>query len=219
MSPAVGRHLRPLSLETVDALPAPCRTCTFWEVASAPRGAGGAVGGAAKEAWLQSTTLEWGPPGRVLFVEDRAVAWALLVPGRHAERVRRLAHAPSDDALLLATMWVEPEARGSGLARVVLQTLLRDTHERGGRAVEAYGARGAAVAGRCVLPEAFLLSNGFTVLHDDARFPLLRLDLRRTVRWTESVAGALEQVLGTLPRRRVAPVPARPSPAVGAARD
>lgn len=214
MRSAVARDLRPLSLATVDALPAPCRSCTFWEVATAARGPGGDPGGAAKEAWLQSTTLEWGPPGRVLFVDDRAVAWALLVPGRHAGRVRRLAHAPSEDALLLATMWVDPGARGAGLARVMLQTLLRDTHERGGRAVEAYGARGMAARGPCVLPEGFLLASGFTLLHDDGQFPLLRLDLRRTVRWTESVAGVLEQVWGTLPRRRVAPAPVRPTPAV-----
>lgn len=157
--------------------------------------------------------LEWGSPGRVLLVDGRTAGWALLVPGSLAAGVRRLPRQPSHDALLLATLWVDPEARRGGLARVLLQTVLRDAHERGSAAVEAYGARVAA-PGYCLLPEPFLLASGFSLLHDDHRMPLLRLELRRTARWQRSVTGALEQVLDALPRRRVAPAPARPNSAV-----
>jgi len=51
-----------------------------------------------------------------------------------------------------------------------------DLLSRGYRAVEAIGDR--AWDGSWVLPVPFLVANGFTVLKEDARYPLLRLDLR-----------------------------------------
>jgi GNAT superfamily N-acetyltransferase len=204
----MSRRLRDLTVDTLDALPGPCRACVFWEVADAPRGPT-PEGAAAKEAWVQSMQLEWGSPGKVLVIDGEPIAYGLLAPGARVARVRRLGHGCSEDALLLATLWVAPSVRQAGLARVLLQALLREVHERGGRALEAYGARGGAALGTCVVPEGFLRANGFTVLHDDERYPLLRLDLRQTVRWQESISHALERVLGALPARRRAPVPAR----------
>ena len=204
----MSRRLQDLTIDTLDALPEPCRSCVFWEVADAPRGP--AEGGtAAKEAWVQSMQLEWGAPGKVLVVDGVPAAYGVLAPGDQVARARRLRQLPSEDALLLVTLWVAPPLRQAGLARVLLQALLRETHEHGSRALEAYGARGGAALGTCVVPEGFLLANGFTVLRDDVRFPLLRLDLRQTARWQESVSHALDAVLGALPSRRRAPAPAR----------
>lgn len=208
----MSRRLQDLTVDTLDALPEPCRSCMFWEVADAPRGP--VTGGtAAKEAWVHSMQLEWGAPGKVLVVDEVPMAFGLLAPGDQIARTRRLGRAPSEDALLLATLWVAPPVRQAGLARVLLQALLREVHEHGGRALEAYGARGGAALGTCVVPEGFLLANGFTVLAEDVRYPLLRLDLRQTARWQESVTQALEAVLRALPSRRRAPAPARPSSA------
>jgi GNAT superfamily N-acetyltransferase len=206
----MSRRLLDLTVDTLDGLPAACRSCVFWEVAGAARGPS-PEGAVAKEAWVQSVELEWGPPGKVLVIDGVPIAYGLLAPGNQVARARLLGPGCSEDAVLLATLWVAPDVREAGLARVLLQALLRTVHEHGGRALEAYGARGSGTLGRCILPEAFLLANGFTVLHDDARFPLLRLDLRQTVRWQESVSHALEAVLRALPGRR-APVPARSAP-------
>jgi hypothetical protein len=52
----------------------------------------------------------------------------------------------------------------------------RDIVERGYRALEAIGDR--EWDGTWVLPMPFLAANGFSVVRDHARFPLLRLDLR-----------------------------------------
>jgi len=51
----------------------------------------------------------------------------------------------------------------------------RDLVDRGYRAVEAVGDR--AFDGSWVLPTTFLGANGFAVVHDDDRYPLMRLDL------------------------------------------
>ena len=213
----MSRRIHDLSLSNLDALPPTCRSCVFWEVANAPRGprAGDEVAAAGrKEAWWQATQLEWGTPGKVVYVDDRAVGYATFAPAEHFARARLLRHAVSDDALLLATLWVDPAHRGQGLAKALLQSALRETHRHGGRALEAFGARGAATGQMlmtCVIPEDFLLSNGFEVLHQDMEFPLLRLDLRKTVRWQESLGHALSGVLTALSRRERAPAPSRPA--------
>jgi GNAT superfamily N-acetyltransferase len=212
----MARRLTDLSLTTLDDLPAACRSCVFWEVADGLRGPT-PDGAAAKEAWLQATQLEWGAPGKVVYLDDVPVGYALFAPGRHlsghVRRFRGLGHGVSDDALLLATLWIAADARGSGLAKVLLHAVLRETLRRGGRALEAYGARGVGTTGSCVLDEDFLLANGFTVLQEHDAYPLLRLDVRQTVSWQESVSQALEGVRAALRRRERAPAPvARPTP-------
>jgi GNAT superfamily N-acetyltransferase len=213
----MSRRIHDLSLDNLDDLPSTCRTCVFWEVASAPRGprvGDEEAAGGRKEAWWQATQLEWGTPGKAVYVDDEPAGYATFAPAAHFPRVRRMRHGVSEDALLLAALWVDPTHRDSGIAKMLLQSVLRETHRRGGRALEAYGARRAgraALLGTCVIPEDFLLANGFEVLRDDHETPLLRLDLRKTVRWQESVGHALEGVLSALSRRERAPAPTRPA--------
>jgi GNAT superfamily N-acetyltransferase len=206
----VSRRVHDLTIGNLDDMPSECRSCVFWEVAAAPRGPS-PEGRQGKEAWLQATQLEWGAPGKVVYVDDLPVAYGLIAPGGHFPRARRLGHSPSEDALLLATLWVDPNLREAGLARVLLQALLREAHRHGARALEAYGVRAGPLPASCVLPEGFLLANGFTVLHEHTEHPLLRLDLRQTVRWQESVSHAVEGVMSALARRERAPAPAGPN--------
>jgi GNAT superfamily N-acetyltransferase len=189
----------------------------FWELVGAQRGP--VVGqeelaASGKEAWWQATQLEWGTPGKAMYVDDRAIGYATFAPAEHFPRVRRMGQGVSSDALLLAVLWVHPDHRGTGAAKTLLQSVLRETHRRGCRALEAYGARLPASNGgfsTCLIPEDFLLANGFELLHNDGDYPLLRLDLRKTVRWQESVSHALEGVVSVLSRRERQRVPARPA--------
>jgi GNAT superfamily N-acetyltransferase len=189
----------------------------FWELAGAKRGpvcGPEELAASGKEAWWQATQLEWGTPGKALYVDDRLVGYATFAPPEHFPRVRRMGQAVSEDALLLAVLWVHPDHRGTGAAKMLLQSALRETHRHGCRALEAYGTRFPATNGplsTCLIPEGFLLANGFELLRNDGDFPLLRLDLRKTVRWQESVSHALEGVVSVLSRRERARVPARPA--------
>lgn len=216
----MSRRVHDLTLPGLHDLPSPCRSCVFWEARDGRRG--GAAGSpvdvelasTAKEAWWQATQLEWGTPGKAVYVDDHLVGFAVFAPSAHFPRARTLGPAYSGDALLLATLWVDPAYEGTGLATALLQSVLRETYRRGARALEAYGDRRSdGSAAPCVIPEGFLLHAGFTIHHEHHAFPLLRLDLRQTVRWQESFGHALEGVIGILSRReRVGvPVPARVS--------
>jgi GNAT superfamily N-acetyltransferase len=219
------RRIHDLSLSNLDDLPSTCRACVFWEAAGSPQGPRAGEEEAAanrKEAWWQATQLEWGTPGKALYVDDRPVGYATFAPAEHFPRVRSLRASVSDDALLLATLWVAPDHREAGAAKALLQSVLRETHRRGSKALEAFGARGATT-GRglmtCFIPEDFLLENGFEVLHEDMEYPLLRLDLRKTVRWQESGGHALSGVITALSRRERARAPVTPALEAAGRRD
>lgn len=204
----MNRRLRALHAAELDRLPADCRRCLFWELPDAPRGPRPGPHHEAQEAkqlWHAAAELERGATGLVAVADGETLAYAITMPAAQAHRVRRLGSAPSDDALVLATLWVAPDARGHGLGRSVVVGVLRDAHDAGLRAVEAVGHRGPSSS--CVLPERFLVSVGFVVHHEHPRFPLLRLDLRQTVRWQDAMEHAIEGVRSVLTRRERSPVP------------
>lgn len=201
-------RIRPLTGELIEQLPTPCRTCLFWELADAPRGPQpnrAAEVAEAKLLYHRAVELDWGPPGLLVRSDGRTLAFATFVPAEQAHRTRRLGSVPSDDALVLTTMWVDPDVRGTGIASTLLHRVLRQAHDLGLRAVEATATRGGD--GPCLLPEAFLLASGFVVHHQHVRHPLLRLDLRQTVRWQDAMEHALKGVRAVLGRRdrRTAP--------------
>lgn len=202
------RRARDLRTGDLPRLPEPCRACVRWE-RMGPTGPAPAPQAAAKEAWWQSTELEWGAPGKGLYDGDRLVGYALSAPASAFPWTRRAFHAVSEDAVLLATLWVDPAYRSGGLGSVLLQSVLRDTYRRGQRAIEAYGVRTTRPLreGGCLLPESFLLAAGFAVVREHYRHPLLRLDLNQTVRWQWSLGQALEGVRSALTRGERAPVP------------
>lgn len=195
-------------VEGPGGLPGPCRSCVFWESAAGSAGPS-AHGDAGKEAWWRAAELEGGTPAKGVYVDDELVGYVLYGPPGHFPRVRAGGKTASDDALLLATLWVDPAHRDHGLGRTLLQVALREAARRGLRAVEAIGVRAEhPPEWRCVMPVDYLEAHGFAVLQDDPRHPLLRLDLRQTVRWQEHVSQALENVVSALSRRERLPQPA-----------
>lgn len=213
----MGRRVEPLTPEALEAFPEACRVCLFWELGRprpdlwAARDDDELAGDPQmqKQAWHTAQSLETGHAGRV--VRDgagRTAGYALFaVPGSFAPR--RLPVPPlSADALELATLWIAPEHRESGLARLLLHAAIKEAIARDLAAVEAYGDRRFREAD-CVLPATWLLHEGFEVHREHPRYPVLRLETRRTVRWAEAFGDAVEGIL-----ERVRPDPERaPTPA------
>jgi GNAT superfamily N-acetyltransferase len=217
-----SRRLEPLTGDRVGSLPSPCRSCLTWELGAAcpsPRAAADVAVGAGgpsaarepsqpevrKQAWVSARVQDGFPPGRLVRVDDEVAGYALFAPARTFAPRRPPVPPTSDDALLLATVWVEPFYRESGLGRLLVQAAVKDAIRADAPAVEAYGDRRWLERG-CLLPATWLLHEGFEVHREHPRTPLLRLDVRRTVRWAESLEHALEEVLAALPRRRPVPV-------------
>ncbi len=215
------RQLRPLASDDLAVLPAGCRTCLFWELGTpAPddRAVGVLVGAPRedpparpverKRAWVSSRVQDGAPPGRVALVAGVVAGYALFGPSRSFARRRPPVPATSQDAVLLATMWVDPGHRDGGIGRLLVQAAIKEALRLDLAAVEAYGDRRFHERS-CVLPAMWLLHEGFEVHREHPRTPLFRMDVRRTVRWAGSLEHALEGVLEHLPRRGPVPVPDR----------
>ena len=202
---AVPRRLAPLTRDSLDELPSPCRSCTRWELDAVHRARVEAEGGGAdaKATWLTSTLLDWGSCGQVVRVDGAIAGYALYAPPAYLPGLAAYPTAPvSPDAVALAALRVEPEHAGHGLARMLVQGMAADLVRRGVRAVEAvaWAADQPGSAPECLVPADFLLAVGFTTVRAHPRTPRLRLDLRSTAVWREDVVeAALDRLLG---RRR-----------------
>lgn len=202
----MGRRVELLT--DVSRLPRGCGQCLFWELG----GASGPGAGDRKQEWIAACLREGTPAGRVLTIDGQVAGYTLSGPaGSFASRVPPVPRS-SRDAWLLATLWVRPTDRERGVGRRLLLATLSDALDHGAVAVEAYGDRRFREQG-CVLPAAWLLHEGFVVHAEHPRTPLLRLDLRRTARWAESLEHAWDELRGRLPAPAAAP--AKPRPVTG----
>lgn len=206
----MSRRIVRLTLDHLDELTAPCRSCLFWELDPVRRGRVEDPCGE-KDAWVSEVLRTWGSCGRVLLVDDRPVGYLVYAPESFVPGAASFPTAPvSSDAVLLTTAYVDPAFRRGGLGRMLVQGMARDLIERGGiRAVEAFGdTRGG---GHCVVPVGFLGSVGFKTQRAHSTTPRMRMELRSALTWKDEVEAALERLLGA-----VRPAPkatrGRPSP-------
>jgi GNAT superfamily N-acetyltransferase len=172
-----------VDLENFRRIPRECRDALFWEMDHDDPAVHARF---QKEEWFSSTLLEWGPCGKLATegiepaeVADEGSGFAEFAPATLFPRLRRFPAGEAAslvDAVYLAYCYVVEGHRGRGLGTALVRDVARAAVDRGYAAVEALGDRTSD--GGWVIPVAFLAANGFVVVRDDDRFPLLRLDLR-----------------------------------------
>ncbi|MGW1025552.1 GNAT family N-acetyltransferase [Streptomyces sp. NPDC002577] len=196
----MGRRLVPLTLDNLPDLPKRCRSCVFWELDPVSGQAALKAGTQEleKEAWISAVLLEWGSCGRVAYVDDVPVGFALYAPPAYVPRSMAFPTSPvSPDAVQLMTAFIIPGYQDQGLGRVMVQTVAKDLLRRGFKAIEAFGhAQWKEPA--CVLPADHLLAVGFKTVRPHPTYPRLRLELRTTLSWKEDVEMALDRLLGAV---------------------
>ncbi len=186
-----------LTLDTLDALPAPCRSCVFWELDPVRRDRASDPA-QEKQAWVSEVLREWGSCGRVALVDDALVGYVLYAPAAFVPGAAGFATAPvSPDAVLMTTAYVDPDSRGYGIGRMLVRAMARDLVERDIRAVEAFGVLGRR-ATRCQVPVDFLSGVGFRTHRPHPTTPRMRMDLRTAISWKGEVEAALERLVGVV---------------------
>ena len=202
----MGRKLSRLTLDSLEELPEHCRNCVFWELDAVRRGQVRGHEAEEKAAWLSYVLREWGSVGQVLYVDDEYAGHAIWAPAVFLPGSEGFATAPvSPDAVVLATMHIDPRLRHGGLGRVLVQTMARDVIRRGGiRAVEAFGdtRNYRGLSSGCVLPADFLLAVGFATHRAHATYPRMRMELRNAITWRSEIEHALSKLV---PRPRRVP--------------
>lgn len=212
----MSRKTARLTLDNLDELPGACRRCLFWQLDPVRRGrldTGEAR--EEKQLWVSEVLREWGSCGQVILQDDRPLGHIIYAPAGFLAGAAVMPTAPvSTDALQLATVYVDPLARGGGLGRVLIQAMARDLVKRGGiLAVEAFGDSRPwqqARSGGCVVPTGFLSAVGFKTQRAHPMHPRMRMELRSTVTWKDEVEQAVERLLGAVRPTQNAPKPAQP---------
>jgi GNAT superfamily N-acetyltransferase len=214
----VSRRVVGVTLDNLEQLPLHCRRCVYWELAPHLKAQAEEFGETEveKEAWVSAVLLEWGSCGRIIYSEKLPVGFVLYAPPNAVPRSHAFPTSPpSADAVLLTAFHVQPEFRGGGLGRVLVQSVAKDLTRRGVRAIEAFGDSrmdGAPAEDgehQCVLPAEFLRSVGFKTVRPHPRYPRLRLELRSAISWKEDVEAALERLLGQVTMTTAEPSAAR----------
>ena len=192
------RQWASLTLDNIDDLLKPCRSCVFWELDPIVGRQASHVGDPEleKEAWVSATLLRWGSCGTIVYQGSAPIGYVLYAPQAFLPRSATFPTSPiSADALQLVTARVHPEERGRGLGRALVHSAAQDLAHRGTRALEAFGNLQAADSHSCVLPAGFLLAVGFKTVRAHPEWPRLRMDLRTMITLTAEVEAALNRIV------------------------
>jgi ribosomal protein S18 acetylase RimI-like enzyme len=208
----MSRRFKPLDSTLIDELPSVCAGCTFWESPERlPKRCGATCDRESLAGWIDYVRAQWGDCGRIAYEDGQVLGFVKYAPSAYFPQAAQFpAGLPSDDAVLITCLHVDPDVRHVGLGKVMLHAALRDLASRGERCVEAYAShRPVDVKTSPVVTVDFLLKQGFTVLRPHAEFPLLRLELKTLAAWTENLEAVLESL--KIPLRAPGRVPA-PTP-------
>ncbi|MGB4440941.1 MAG: GNAT family N-acetyltransferase [Coriobacteriia bacterium] len=193
----MARRLIGLSIADRDMLPSRCIGCTYWESSQAlPRECGIACDTAAATGWVRTVAAEWGECGRVAVEDGAFLGFVKYAPPQYFPQAL---HMPSGPPLkgvpMIACMHLVPEARRRGLGGVLLRAAMRDLTQRGERSVQAYAlAVRTDFENSPLVGVEFLLRNGFEVATPNPEVPLLRLDLKSLVSWSDNLEAVLESL-------------------------
>jgi hypothetical protein len=201
------RELLPLTPDRVGDLVGDCAPCTFWQ--TVPHNGHGDPADPLEllAEWVETVTGDWGPPGRVAYVDGMPVGHVIVAPARHVVRLAAFPTTPADPStLMLVTATTASPDAGRGLRKTLVQSAAKDALKRRARSLDVVAARPLAVGRHsCVLDVAFLEKVGFRVERDHPAYPRLRIDLRTVVTLKDEATAALARALGRIPGVR--PVP------------
>lgn len=187
----MARKIIPVDGDSLKDLPGPCRECFFWESPekpSSPRNTAELLD--RKAEWNARTSREWGCCGKLIYDGDEVLGYIQFGPLSYFPQSQHFAAGPvSGKAALISCLYVVPEMRGRGLGKVLLQSALKDLVKKRLRIVETFASREEP---HQLVPVDFYLKNGFYVLRDDRKFPLLHLDLRASITWHVNVQAMLD---------------------------
>jgi hypothetical protein len=194
----MSRKIVRLTLDNLEALPSPCRSCLFWE-RDPVRRSRVEDPASEKDAWVSHVLREWGSCGRVALVDDVPVGYLVYAPEAFVPGAAGFPTAPvSPDAVLLTTAYVAPEFAHGGLGRMLVQGMARDLIKRDIKAIEAFGDTRGTGTMSCVLPVEFLGSVGFKTQRAHPTTPRMRMELRAAITWRTEVEAALERLVGVV---------------------
>jgi len=163
-----------------DRFPFSCKRCLYWEhPEKMQENSPGWQERAFEEKlrWVEEVRKEFGPCGKILFLDGEGAVYAQYGPPRFFPNAAEYPSGPlSEDAIFLACLFIgNKKFSGLGLGKKLLQEILEELRERGFKAVETFARKGGLENPSG--PVELYLDSGFHILRDDPEYPLVRLIL------------------------------------------
>jgi ribosomal protein S18 acetylase RimI-like enzyme len=158
--------------------------------------------------WYERVSEEWGECGRVAADEDGEIlGFIKYAPTSYFPQATKLGiPAPPPGGVLISCVHIRDDARSLGLGRLLLFAALKDLAQRGEKTVWAYGYTAHVdMSNVPMIGVEFLLRHGFTVTSPHPIHPLLHMDVRSLVSWSENLDSMLQAL--RIPVRRTQRVP------------
>jgi len=163
--------------ENFKEIPGYCKQCLYWQTTDADVKTSENQAEKIRQNWLLRVQREEGISGYIAYADGTPVGFVQVASARYFPRLKEYTNAtPNQDAVLLACLYIpQKENRNKGYGTQILKNLIAELRQRGFKAVETFARKssGENPSG----PLGFYLKNGFKITHNDADFPLVRLEL------------------------------------------
>jgi GNAT superfamily N-acetyltransferase len=179
----------------------------FWRAegfdAAAPgEGLAAALDADEEAAWIRQVMDSWGDCGRLLYGDDRLIAYVKYAPpGFFGARAGGVASRILPDSVLMSGLCVARDFTGHGFAKLLVSAVEKDLVARSETALETFACHRPAGEPTATRPTDFYERNGFRLRLSDPVLPVMRLELKAILSWTENLDAVLEALL--VARRRV----------------
>lgn len=175
----------------LDNIPNPCRSCAHWSMKTRDN--------------VERLLREWGSCGFILYEDKKPAGFVLYGPAKYFPKSGLYPAAPiSKDAVFISCLYIEPDAREAGSGKRLLNAVEKDALQREFVALEALAGRDQNTPP--AVPVEFFTGNGFYVIRDDRRHPLVRLEIKSLAAWRAKAGEAIEKL--TVQRAGKAPAKA-----------
>jgi GNAT superfamily N-acetyltransferase len=163
----------------LDDIPDSCGSCAHWSMKTRDN--------------VERLSREWGSCGFILLEDKKPAGFVLYGPAKYFPKSGLYSVSPvSKDAVFISCLYIEPGARRKGYGKRLLNAVERDALEREFTALEALAGRDQDSPPS--VPVDFFISNGFYVLRDDRRHPLVRLEIKSLAAWRAKAGEAIEKL-------------------------
>ncbi len=169
----------PLKAGNLDDIPDRCRGCAQWNMKTRDN--------------AERLLREWGSCGFILYDDKKPAGFVLYGPAKYFPKSGLYPAAPvSKDAVFISCLYVEPDARATGAGKRLLNAVEKDALKREFVAIEALAGRDQDTPP--AVPVDFYTGNGFFVLREDRRHPLVRLEIAGLAVWRDKAGEAFEKL-------------------------